>query len=191
MMTKNAHGSKDPAARKGSILLLVVGMLAMVAMLGATYLIVTRLNTRQVQQSAIKNQANPVAAGVLATVSEMLARRLYIGDAGPYTLAYTRYDNTPTSTVTSYGPDAWKMYITYPDSTMERGLATWQNVNGSWLWATNCQAWTAGNSYYPGNVVSYSGAYYYCLTPMVNDNVAPAPVRTGPPARRSTPATTA
>jgi hypothetical protein len=149
---------------RGSVLLLVVGLLTMVAMLGATFLIVARMNTRQVKDATVKNQADPVAAGAVATLAEILRQRLYIGDTGPFALAFTR-DNVTLNQTTGlpndtplYNSDCWKMYIDYPEADIDRFLTVGDPV-------LPYQAFdvTGVTPYNVNDVVSYNGSYYYCI----------------------------
>src|ERR1035437_3458702 len=94
---------------RGSVLLLVVGLLTMVAMLGATFLIVARMNTRQVKDDSVKNLADPVAAGAVSSLAEILRQRLYIGDTGPFDLAFTRdsVSASPPPNTPLYDSNSW------------------------------------------------------------------------------------
>jgi hypothetical protein len=113
---KHTHSSR------GSILLLVVGLLTIVAMLGATFLIIARMNTRQVREASVKNLADPVAAGAVATIAEILRTRLFIGDTGPFAQGFTRSTDA-TNNAPQYGANSWKMYIDYPDPAIDRFLS--------------------------------------------------------------------
>ena len=175
---KRTHSSR------GSILLLVVGLLTMVAMLGATFLIVARMNTRQVKEASIKNQADPVAAGAVATLAEILRARLFIGDSGPFAQAYTRTSGVvslvvpplnPVANAPQYNSDSWRMYIDYADPSIDSFLSQGNLIPGNL--ATPYRPYdplitnTLGG-YNPGDVVSYtwvSGGvacfnYFYCIS---------------------------
>ena len=151
---------------RGSILLLVVGLLTMVAMLGATFLIVARMNTRQIKEASVKNLADPVAAGVVATLTETLRSHLYIGDTGPYGLAFTKPTVTAAGYFTPvYDFNSWKMFIDYPDPTIDpflyRSTATGTPLAVPWV----CKApWAAGQAYNTGDVVPVGNGYLFCLS---------------------------
>lgn len=77
---------------RGSVLLLVIGLLTMLAMIGGTFLIVSRLNTKQVKDMALRNATDPVANGVVTSISQALAKDLWFGG----TVSYTASSNSWT-----------------------------------------------------------------------------------------------
>ena len=70
--------------QRGSVLLLAVGLLSILAMLGATLLLSSYLDARQSRALAAKAQADPVATGILAQVKAALQADLNLGTNGPY-----------------------------------------------------------------------------------------------------------
>ena len=52
--------------RRGSVLLMVVGLLTIVAMLGSTFIFISYLDARQTQAVAERNHVDPLARGVLS-----------------------------------------------------------------------------------------------------------------------------
>ena len=75
---------------RGSALLLVVGLLAMVALLGGSFLIISRFNARTSQALVSKATSIQVALGALARVKAALVTDLYIDGSGRY------HGNAPT-----------------------------------------------------------------------------------------------
>ncbi|MHC4984105.1 MAG: hypothetical protein ACYTF6_13175 [Planctomycetota bacterium] len=72
-------------AKRGSAVLLVVGLLTMIALLGGTLLIVSRFNARTAEILVSKSQADQVAFGELSRILELLRDDLFIDAAmGPY-----------------------------------------------------------------------------------------------------------
>jgi hypothetical protein len=71
--------------RRGSVLLMAIGMLAIVAILASTFLIVSNLDVLETQTLSVKAQADPVAQGVLTEVMAAIADDRHVGaTSGPY-----------------------------------------------------------------------------------------------------------
>ena len=71
-----------PATRRGSALLMVIGLLTVLAMLGATLLVISHLVARQSRTLAVKAQADPVAEGILSRIVAVIAEDLHCGGGG-------------------------------------------------------------------------------------------------------------
>ncbi len=97
--------------QRGSVLLLAVGLLSILAMLGATLLLSSYLDARQSRALAAKAQADPVATGILAQVKAALQADLYLGANGPYTTS-------------GAGALAWQKYVDYPSEDVDPHLAS-------------------------------------------------------------------
>lgn len=99
---------------RGSILMMVVGLLTIIGMLGTTFLVITRLDARQSATIEAKSQVTPLAAGMTAVVAKALAKVLYIGSDGPYS-SKKKYQDL--------GRKAWGKYVIYPSDKCSAFLA--------------------------------------------------------------------
>ncbi len=72
--------------RRGSVLLLVVGLLTIIAMLGGTFLVIARSNASAVENTAVKQIADGMATSALSLLMNTLQTRLAIEGAtyGPF-----------------------------------------------------------------------------------------------------------
>ena len=102
---------RNEPKQRGSALMMVVGLLTMIGMLGATFLIITRLDARQSMIIESKSQATPLGAGVVARAGDILVEYLKIGSDGPH------------STVQA-GRNGWLDMLFYPDDDLCEHLAT-------------------------------------------------------------------
>lgn len=78
------HTKRTMTTRRGSALLLVIGLLTIIAMLGSTFLLISRLDRKQAVAVAARSQADPLAQGIFSQVKMKLLEDLYIGTNGPY-----------------------------------------------------------------------------------------------------------
>jgi hypothetical protein len=99
MMTTNRHPARR---RRGTVLLLAVGLITIVAILGSTFLVTSLLDARQSEAMAVKFQAEPLARGMVERVRALLARDLYANEFGPYGDASMNQ------------PQNWRKYTDYP-----------------------------------------------------------------------------
>lgn len=97
--------------QRGSVLLLAVGLLSILAMLGATLLLSSYLDARQSRALAAKAQADPVATGILAQVKAALQADLYLGADGPYEGL-------------SADANGWRQFIDHPSEDVDPHLAS-------------------------------------------------------------------
>lgn len=88
--------------RRGTVLLLAVGLVTIVAILGSTFLITSLLDAKQSEATAIKAQAEPIARGVVERLRALMAHDLHADDTGPY------------GGLRDSDAIAWKKYIDYP-----------------------------------------------------------------------------
>ncbi len=86
----------------GSVLIMVIGVLTILFMLGATFLAVSHMNAKQSAALAEKAPADPAALGVLTTLVDQMRADLAFSTTGG------RYTNT------AGGVDAWKSFIDCP-----------------------------------------------------------------------------
>jgi hypothetical protein len=96
--------------RKGSALMMVVGLLTMIGMLGATFLIITRLDARQSMIIESKSQATPLGAGIVARGADILTEYLKVDSNGP-------------RGATRAGMAGWLDMLNYPDDALSKHLA--------------------------------------------------------------------
>jgi len=90
--------------------MMVVGLLTMIGMLGATFLIITRLDARQSMILESKSQATPLGAGIVARAGDILVEFLKIDSDGP------------RGSVRA-GVAGWLDILQYPDDTLAKHLA--------------------------------------------------------------------
>ncbi len=76
---------------KGSVLLMVVGLLAILGMLGSTFLLISRLENKQAKARTSRGQESEIAKGKLNEIVTLLQEDLHFGDAGR---AYSNLDTT-------------------------------------------------------------------------------------------------
>jgi len=102
------RGWSGRPGRRGSALLMAVGLLVIFVMLGTMFLMVARLDAKQAKALAQKAPADPLADGIVQQVRSMLKADLYIGTAGagPY--------ETSSSNATG-----WRQFIDYPSGTAD------------------------------------------------------------------------
>jgi len=111
---------------RGSALLLVVGLLAIIAMLGSTFVVVASLDARQSRSLANKSQAEPVARGIVTQLGAILCADLWIDDAKDVYGSATK----------------WHHFIDYEglDSTgeaVDKHLSSMWPSGGTWAHLTN------------------------------------------------------
>ena len=98
-----------PASRRsrGSVLLLAIGLLTIVAILASTFLIVSNLDAQETEVLMTKAQSDPTAQGGLSRVQFCLAMDKWADDTGPYGKV-------------GENVDGWKKYIDGPGDPNER-----------------------------------------------------------------------
>ncbi len=113
-------------ARRGSVLLLVIGLLTILAMLGGTFLVISYMNAQSTESLAIRNQADPIARGAVERVRQLMKADLAFaaGAAWPYTdLAggagdWYRFADCPSDHI-----DTWLSYLANEPGTAGRRLS--------------------------------------------------------------------
>lgn len=108
--------SKLVPARRGSILLIVIGLLTMVAMLGTTFLLVARMDSQQSRAIAQKDKADPIADGIVSKIQAQLVDNLQIGANGPFDAV-----NVGTKSGIQGG---WQTFATYPSDAINPWLSS-------------------------------------------------------------------
>jgi len=107
--TKAIRFDMNARRQRGSVLLLAVGLLTILAMLGATLLITSWLDAKQSKALAAKAPADPIAEGIVAKLKATLKADLHIGDAGGMDAPYA-------------GGGGWAKFIDYPSGDADAHL---------------------------------------------------------------------
>lgn len=119
---------KRTFANRGSILLMVVGLLTIIGMLGATFLVIAHLDAKQSQATVTRSQAGPIPESLIIQLREILKDDLYLDDVeGPY----GDYGLAP--------PWArWRRFIDYPSDVVDKWLASnGYSAPATWAHVTN------------------------------------------------------
>ncbi len=119
--------------RRGTVLLLAIGLVTIVAILGSTFLVMSLLDAGQAEALATKAQAEPLARGAVERVRAALARDLHADEQGPY----GRLERTGWE-----AREDWTGYIDYPSDEVDRHLSDgWRpeidNGGETWRHLTN------------------------------------------------------
>ena len=101
---------------RGSVLLLVVGLLTMVAMLGSTFLISAYMTAQQTSFVASQTSIQPLVMGSLSNFEELMKRDLCVGTAGPYSGVKAGGWGS--------GPEGWRNYADHASSAFDFWLST-------------------------------------------------------------------
>ncbi len=115
----------DKHRRRGSVILLVVGLLTILAMLGSALLISSHLNAKQSSALAQQASTEPIAAGIVKQIQTILKRDLHLD-------TNNAYGNVQTTTNTP-----WPMGVDIDnDSTIDNIAWTDINTNPEYIWKT-------------------------------------------------------
>ncbi|RPI61867.1 MAG: hypothetical protein EHM48_04980, partial [Planctomycetaceae bacterium] len=98
---------------RGSILIMVVGMLTVLFMLGLTFLAVCQMNAKQAEATAATSQVEPISDGLVARIRTTLRDGRYINQT-----------NGPYGSLGGGGATNWQNYIVYPDSNVTKWLSS-------------------------------------------------------------------
>ncbi len=129
-----------PRRRSGSVIMMTIGLLVILAMLGATFLVISHLDRKQSQAMAAKAPADPVAGGIVEQLRALLVEDLYINpvSADPNDdVVYGDYGGgTPQ--------ENWIKFVDYPledvapNATIDPWLASIAlDASGYWPHITN------------------------------------------------------
>ncbi|MDP6633382.1 MAG: hypothetical protein QGG42_00610 [Phycisphaerae bacterium] len=99
--------------RRGSVLLMVVGLLVILGTLGGTFLLVSSLDARQARLLAGRGRAELIASGGVGQIVRLLSEDLHF-DASEASSPYTAENIT--------GAEAYKFYMDYRGSVLDRHL---------------------------------------------------------------------
>ncbi len=70
--------------RRGSVLLMAIGLLTIIAILASTFLIVSNLDAQETETLAVKAMADPIAEGALHATMALIGPDRHAGGDGPY-----------------------------------------------------------------------------------------------------------
>jgi hypothetical protein len=70
--------------RRGSVLLMAIGLLTIIAILSSTFLIVSNLDSQETESLTVKTMADPVAVGALHKTIALIAEDRHANQQGPY-----------------------------------------------------------------------------------------------------------
>jgi hypothetical protein len=106
---------------RGTILLMVVAILTVIALLGTAFLLIARADAKQSRQLGMKAQVDPLATGILRTVQERIRADLPYGSRGPYS-------DMPDGAATN-----WYRFVDAPERDVDTWLAQ-SYTSGYLLW---------------------------------------------------------
>ena len=108
-----------PAARRnrGSVLLMAIGLLTILAILASTFLIVSNLDAQEADLLSIKAMADPIAEGTLRTAMALIAEDRYADADGPY------------GAITATGKTEWPKYADFPQEEVGEADIQWLATN--------------------------------------------------------------
>ncbi len=84
LFNRTAKTNRSSRSNRGSVILMVIGLLTIIEMLGTSFLLISRLDRKQSEAIAAKAAADPIAEGILAQLVATLKDDLYIDADGPY-----------------------------------------------------------------------------------------------------------
>jgi len=70
--------------RRGSVLLMAIGLLTIIAILSSTFLIVSNLDSQETESLTVKAMADPVAVGAFHKALTLIAEDRHANEEGPY-----------------------------------------------------------------------------------------------------------
>ncbi len=130
---------RKPTRRRGSVLLLVVGLLTILAMLGSTLLIVARVERKTSDAIATSAPLSGVAESVLTRLRADRLADLYI-DPGSWDYDDPGHEQDYWTDDLVYGEaNSWHERIDYPADNVDRALAAFEpyqdaNDGNRWKW---------------------------------------------------------
>ncbi|MCK4601466.1 MAG: hypothetical protein KAU28_03305, partial [Phycisphaerae bacterium] len=123
----------NESTHRGSVIIMVVGLLALMSMLGATFLIICRLDAQQAQKIAVRRQANPTVDGLVSQIVNILKEDLYLDNGTPTDAS----DDRPYSSIDAgpAGPAGWKKFIDYASDTEGLDAHLWYDDGTTQHWS--------------------------------------------------------
>ena len=103
--------------RRGSVLLMAIGLLTIVAILASTFLIVSNLDAQEADTLATKRQADPIAEAIFSTAIAYALKDLWV-DANDGPFGDIEEDSPDANT-------AWSRFIDRPGKDKKFDLDEW------------------------------------------------------------------
>ncbi|MCK5114045.1 MAG: hypothetical protein KAR11_04710 [Phycisphaerae bacterium] len=100
--------ARGGAGNRGSAMLLAVGLVTILAMLGTTFLLISRMNRRTSEATVAQTSVDHLAAGIVSQVVTKLTEGLYIAPSGT-----TPYSGIATNLPTPTNAEQWLRFIDY------------------------------------------------------------------------------
>ena len=152
--------------KRGSVLLMVVGLLVILGTLGGTFLLVSNLDARQSRLLAGRGRAELIASGGVGKVVRILGEDLHfapVKSSAPYTAPNTEGADKYKFFIDHTSIDTWLYGPDHPSDVFGAGLG-----NGS-LVSTESDSGAAGDSYLvPTGEFSDDGEQYYIAVKVVD-----------------------
>ena len=101
---------------RGSVLLMAIGLLTILAILASTFLIVSNLDAQEADILSIKAMADPIAEGTLRVAMALIAEDRYADSDGPYGAITT-------------GKAEWPKYADFPEEKVGDEDVQWLATN--------------------------------------------------------------
>ncbi|MHC4985688.1 MAG: carbohydrate-binding protein, partial [Planctomycetota bacterium] len=103
---------------RGSVLMVVVGLLVIVAMLGSSLMIVSYLSSYQAENVTVRAIVPTTATGISLLLQNILAQDYHVAVSNEWAMKDTGpYGSYPKT------PDSWKKYIDYPSIYVDPWLS--------------------------------------------------------------------
>ncbi len=118
------------ANRRGTVLMLVVGLLTMVAMLGSVFLISSFMDSQQTDALIVKSTGVKLSSGVASHIQGILKNDIYLGPSGPYD-NIQGLDGSDEFTHTDRVM-GWRAYIDYPSIDVDPWLSEFEQDEEAW-----------------------------------------------------------
>ncbi len=150
------------SASRGTVIILTLGLIVILGMLGATFLIISHLDRKQSEALAAKAPADPIAGGIVEQLRKQLAEDLYIGASGPYG---------------NYGavtdPQKWRRFVDYASTDIDSWL---QDDSGD----TEVRNAEGDEYHYSVSLIDTGGLINLNTAASPNDNIMTLPGTTRP-----------
>jgi hypothetical protein len=155
---------------RGSVLIMVVGLLTMLFMLGMTFLAISHMNAKQSAALAEKNPADPAALGLLNNLLTQIRADRHAGGA-----TNTPYGQLATG---SGGVEDWKRYIDYPLPDQAVGAVKtddWLASSGTTVWSASLGKYVIPHISIPtlSSTVNTTNVTAYVVSPSALATAAP------------------
>lgn len=98
---------------RGSVLVMVLGMLTILFILGSTFLAISHMNAKVSDAVLSTSQVEPLAEGLVAIIKDQIGKDRPISNDGAY-----------TQLPPALGVTGWKMFVDYPSDLVDPWLAS-------------------------------------------------------------------